>query len=102
MSGRAYDVAVIGGGLMGCATAHALLRRGAGRVCLIERAAPAAGDSGLSFGMVRRHYSNDVLIRLALSGSRTIANWRDEVGVGSSGWVRTGYLMTVGPEEAEV
>ncbi|MGN6380615.1 MAG: NAD(P)/FAD-dependent oxidoreductase [Gaiellales bacterium] len=102
MSGRPYDVVVIGGGLMGCATAHALLQRDAGRVCLIERRAPAAGDSGLSFGMVRRHYSNEVLIRLAVSGSRTIANWRDEVGVGSSGWVRTGYLMTVRPEEAEV
>jgi sarcosine oxidase, subunit beta len=102
MSGRIHDVAVVGGGLMGCAIAHALLRLGAGRVCLIERAAPAAGDSGLSFGMVRCHYSNEVLIRLAQSGSRTIANWDDEVGVGRSGWIRTGYLMTVPPAEAAV
>jgi glycine/D-amino acid oxidase-like deaminating enzyme len=102
MSTRRADVIVIGAGLMGCATAHALLRRGAGRVCLIERGAPAAGDSGLSFGMVRCHYSNEVLIRLAVAGSRTIAAWDDEVGVGTSGWVRTGYLMTVPPAEAAV
>lgn len=102
MSERPYGVIVVGGGLMGCATAYSLLRGGAGRVCLVERHAPAAGDSGLSFGMVRCHYSNEVLIRLAISGSRTIANWDDEVGVGRSGWVRTGYLMTVPPQEAAV
>jgi glycine/D-amino acid oxidase-like deaminating enzyme len=102
VSARRADVAVIGAGLMGCATAHALLRLGAGRVCLIERGAPGAGDSGLSFGMVRSHYSNAVLVRLAAAGSRTIASWPDEVGVGRSGWTRTGYLMTVPADEAAV
>ncbi len=86
---------------MGCATAFALLQRGAGRVALVERRAPGAGDSGLSFSMVRRHYTNPVLVRLAISGSRTIIDWADEVGVGASGYARTGYLLTVPPALAE-
>lgn len=32
-----YDVAVIGGGIIGLATARELLRRGAGRVAVLER-----------------------------------------------------------------
>ena len=98
---RTADAVVVGGGLMGCATAFALLQRGAGRVALVERRAPGAGDSGLSFSMVRRHYTNAVLVRLAINGSRTIIDWADEVGVGASGYVRTGYLLTVPPALAE-
>jgi sarcosine oxidase, subunit beta len=86
---------VIGAGIFGAATAHALCRDRAGRVVLIDRGAPASGDSGRSFSMVRRHYSNAVTARLAIAGSRTIMNWADEVGVADAGYVRCGYLLTV-------
>jgi sarcosine oxidase, subunit beta len=89
------DIVVVGAGIFGAATAHALCRDGAGRVVLIDRGAPAAGDSGRSFSMVRRHYSNAVTARLAIAGSRTIMNWADEVGVADAGYVRCGYLLTV-------
>jgi glycine/D-amino acid oxidase-like deaminating enzyme len=45
--------------------------------------------------MVRRHYSNAVTARLAMRGTETIVRWADEIGVGDSGYVRTGYLVTV-------
>ena len=90
-----YDVCVIGSGLVGASTANALVRRGAGRVLLLDRGAPADGDSGLTFGMVRRHYTNPVLIQLAMTGTDILANWDEEVGVGSSGYVPTGYLLPV-------
>ena len=69
-------------------------------MALFDREAPAAGDSGRSFSMVRRHYSNAVTARLAMAGTRTIANWEDEVGVADAGYVRCGYLLTV-PERLE-
>jgi len=59
MSERA-DVVVIGGGLFGTSIAYHLCLRGAGRVVLLERDALGGGDSGRTFGMVRRHYSNAV------------------------------------------
>jgi sarcosine oxidase, subunit beta len=89
------DIVVVGAGIFGAATVHALCRDGAGHVVLIDRGAPAAGDSGRSFSMVRRHYSNAVTARLAIAGSRTIMNWADEVGLADAGYVRCGYLLTV-------
>jgi glycine/D-amino acid oxidase-like deaminating enzyme len=89
------DVVVIGGGLFGTSIAYQLCRRGAGRVLLLERSALGSGDSGRTFGMVRRHYSNAVTALLALRGSQTIMRWGEEVGVGDSGYVRTGYLLPV-------
>ncbi len=87
------DVAVVGAGLFGTSIAFQLARRGLS-VTLVERDVPCAGDSGLSFSMVRRHYSNESVARLAMRGVEVIQNWKDEVGVGSSGFVRTGYLLT--------
>ena len=89
------DVVVVGGGLFGTSIAYQLCRRGAGRVLLLERDALGSGDSGRTFGMVRRHYSNAVTALLAMRGSRTIMHWADEVGIGDSGYVETGYLLPV-------
>ena len=45
--------------------------------------------------MVRRHYSNAVTALLAMRGSETIMRWDEEIGVGDSGYVETGYLVSV-------
>ncbi len=89
------DVVVIGGGLFGTAIAYNLCRRGAGRVVLLERDTLGSGDSGRTFGMVRRHYSNAVTALLAMRGSHTIINWAEEIGIGDAGYVETGYLLPV-------
>jgi sarcosine oxidase, subunit beta len=95
------DTAIVGAGLVGLATAHALCRDRAGSVALYDRGMPAGGDSGRSFSMVRRHYSNAVTARLAVAGSRTIMRWEEEVGVADAGYARCGYLLTVPEEQAE-
>jgi glycine/D-amino acid oxidase-like deaminating enzyme len=89
------DVVVIGGGLFGSAIAYHLCRAGAGRVVLVERDALGSGDSGRTFGMVRRHYSNAVTALLAMRGSETIMHWAEEIGIGDAGYVETGYLLPV-------
>ena len=89
------DTAIVGAGIVGLATAHALCRDRQGRTALFDRGAPADGDSGRSFSMVRRHYSNAVTARLAIEGTRTIIEWADRVGVADAGYVRCGYLLTV-------
>jgi len=91
----AYDVCVIGSGLVGASTANALVRDGAGRVLLLDRGNAGGGDSALTFGMVRRHYTNPVLIQLSMAGTEILAHWDEEVGVGSSAYVPTGYLLPV-------
>lgn len=95
MAHRTADVVVIGAGIMGTSIAFELARSGEASVLLLERDRVAAGDSGLSFSMVRRHYSNEATARLAMRGTDVIKDWAEEVGVGESGYVRTGYLLTV-------
>jgi glycine/D-amino acid oxidase-like deaminating enzyme len=95
------DTAIVGAGIFGLATAHALCRDAAGSVALFDRGMPGSGDSGRSFSMLRRHYSNAVTAQLAIAGSRTIMRWHDEVGVADAGYVRCGYLLTVPPELAD-
>ena len=92
------DVVVVGAGLFGTSIAFQLARRGAGSVALVERGAVCGGDSGLCFSMVRRHYSNEATARLAIRGVDVLQRWSEEVGTGDSGFVTTGYLLTV-PEE---
>ena len=87
------DVVVVGAGLFGTSIAFQLARRRAGSVLLLERATVGAGDSGVCFSMLRRHYSNEVTARLAVRGVEVIQRWAEEVGTGDSGYVRTGYLL---------
>jgi sarcosine oxidase, subunit beta len=98
VAGQRADVVVVGAGLFGTSIAFELARRDAGRVVLVERESPAAGDSGLSFSMVRCHYSNEVTARLAMRGVEVIRRWEQEVGTGESGYVRTGYLLIADAE----
>src|SRR5207253_992788 len=67
MSDRA-DVVVVGAGVMGASIAHWLCAGGAGRVALVDPRGPGGGMSGRSFRQVRRHHSNEVIIRLANRG----------------------------------
>ena len=100
MSDRA-DVVVVGAGVMGSSIAHALCAGGAGRVALVDPRGPAGGMSGRSFRQVRRHHSNEVIVRLANRGFALIEAWSEVVGVGDPGYVRLGYLLLVEEREAE-
>jgi sarcosine oxidase subunit beta len=98
VSRETADVVVIGAGLFGTSIAFQLAHAGAGRVVLLERDTVAGGDSGVSFSMVRRHYSNEAPARLAVRGVEVIKDWAEEVGTGESGYVGTGYLLTCDEE----
>ena len=77
------DTAIVGAGIVGLATAHALCRDGAGSRGAVRPLVARRGDSGRSFSMVRRHYSNEVVARLAIDGlAHDHATGPDEVGGG--------------------
>ncbi len=92
------DAVVIGAGIMG---AHQLAREGNSRIILVDQDAPIGGMSGRTFGQVRQHYSNEILIKLAIRGFEVLANWRREVGCGDSGYARLGYLLLVVKDQLE-
>ncbi len=89
------DIAVIGAGIMGASIAYQLNRQSDRRIVVIDERAPVGGMSGRTFGQIRLHYSNTLMLELALRGYDVLANWSREVGYGDPGYVPMGYLLLV-------
>jgi sarcosine oxidase subunit beta len=92
------DAVVVGGGVVGASVAFHLASMGIGHVVLCERRFLAAGATGKSGALVRMHYTNEPEARLAFASLPYFANWNDMVGHGSAGFLNTGMLRIVAPE----
>jgi sarcosine oxidase subunit beta len=90
------EVVVVGGGVMGASIAYHLAARGVRGVVLVERRTLASGPTGRSTAIIRRHYSQPLLVRMAEHGLRTYSGFEDAVG-SDCGFVRTGLLVGVDP-----
>jgi sarcosine oxidase, subunit beta len=93
------DIVVIGGGINGCATAYALVKRGAGRVVLVEKGHIASGPTGRSSGIVRQHYSHETLAAMARDSVRVWTDFANRIG-GDAGFVPCGVVFAAGEREA--
>ena len=98
---EAYDVIVIGGGVVGAATAFELKRLGCDRVLLIERDQTCSGGTAKSCAIVRTHYSIPTNTMLAQRSLGVFENFRESLGddAADCGWAHTGYLI-LAPEGA--
>lgn len=94
------DVVIVGGGVMGAATAFYLTELGVTDVLLVERDALGSGGTGRSMAILRMHYSNEVTVRMAHESRAVIADFDRVVGA-PSGFVQTGYVLLVGPDQVE-
>ena len=88
------DTAIVGAGIFGLATAHALCRDGAGRDAVRPGGPARATPDG------RSRWCAATTPTPSRRGSRSRArgrscDWADEVGVADAGYVRCGYLLTV-------
>src|SRR5258708_11049395 len=73
---------------------------GVRKVLVLEKKMTASGATGLSSGLVRMHYVNEIEARLALSSYRYFRNWADMIG-GECGFRETGFIRTVAPKNTE-
>jgi len=87
---KSADAVVIGGGIMGVATAHFLAKQQFGKVVLLEKSKLAAVSTGHSAAIVRTFYSNPLTLRLALRAREMFENAEQELG-GDCEFRRTGY-----------
>lgn len=95
-----FDVVVIGAGILGASTAYHLIAGGASRVLLMERGEPASGGTGKSAAIVRQHYSNEVLLRLARDSVAMFRAMPEEL-CADGGYNGDGWCMLVPPELME-
>jgi len=73
------DIVIIGGGVMGTATAFYLAARGAS-VTLLERRFIGHGESGHSTAVIRQHYSHPQTARMALDGLGVFRDFQPVTG----------------------
>ena len=92
-----FDAIVVGAGILGASTAYHLVAGGAKRVCVLEKSAPAAGGTGKSAAIVRQHYSNPILIRMARDSVDMFAAMEEELGAGG-GYEATGWCFLIPPD----
>ncbi len=88
------DAIVVGAGVQGASLAFHLARRGV-RVLVLERATVASGATGRSSGFVRMHYDLEAESRLAWASFPYFRHWKELVGAGDCGFVRTGFVKLV-------
>jgi FAD-dependent oxidoreductase domain-containing protein 1 len=92
----AYDVAVIGGGVMGCSAAYFLRRRGLSVVVLEPDPSYARASSALSASSIRQQFSTPVCLQMSRYGfeflSEVDAHLGGEMGPADVGLVEKGYL----------
>ena len=90
------DAVIVGGGIVGCAAAYHLARRGL-RPLVLEQRTVAAQQSGRSFGFVRQQGRDPLELPLAIESNRLWRSLRDDLGA-DVGWVQGGILTLAGTE----
>jgi sarcosine oxidase, subunit beta len=74
------DVAIIGGGIVGAATAFYLARDTKLSVALFERKNIGSGSTGMSSGVVRHYYATDLLVKSAIESRKIYETFEESVG----------------------
>jgi sarcosine oxidase subunit beta len=92
------EAVVIGAGVHGASAAYHLAKAGK-QVALLERRRIGAASSGASGGIIRCHYSNESMIRLAHRAAQLWPGLEAELGAPVD-YVRNGFVATAGPGDA--
>ncbi len=96
-----HDVIIVGGGIIGCTTAHFLTRAGL-RVVLLEKGALARGTTGNSFAWAyaSTKTGDEIYHRLNAAGVAGYEALAAEFGAESLGVFQTGAMQVVGRSDA--
>lgn len=100
MMKKGYDVVIVGGGIVGCATAFELAKRGVTDVLLIEKGYLSSGATGRCGAGIRQQWGSELNARLALESTRIFENLEEYTGYNHScGLHQGGYLLVAYTEK---
>jgi len=92
-----YDAIIIGAGVIGCATAHELAKRGWRTLNVDKASAAGAGSTINSCAIVRFSYSTTEGVRIAWEGAQYWTDWANYIGaedeLGLIEYHRVGQLL---------
>jgi len=91
---KAYDIIIIGGGIIGCSLAFELAKRGRGDVLIIEKEYLTSGATGRCGAGVRQQWGTALNITLARDSMRIFENMEEYTGYDRDCGLRQGgYLI---------
>src|SRR5687767_7288089 len=91
---RTSSAVIVGGGVVGCAIAYHLARRGMKDVLVLERETVGSGTTSKAAGGIRAQFSTETEIRFSLEAIAVFERFEDEFGV-NPGYTKIGYLFLV-------
>ena len=94
------EVVIVGGGIIGCATAYHLARRGCTDVVVLERDTVGSGSTSKAAGGIRTQFSTPIHIRFSQLSMPVWERFEEEFGVDVE-YRHWGYLFLAG-DEAEL
>ena len=77
---KGYDAVIIGGGIVGCATAFELAKRGVTDVLLLEKGFLTSGATGRCGAGIRQQWGSELNARLALESIRIFEHLEEYTG----------------------
>jgi sarcosine oxidase subunit beta len=95
---RTSDVVIIGGGIVGAATAYYLARGGLLDIVLVERDFLASGSTGRCAGGIRQQWSTAPNVKLAMESVRIFEGLEQELGYRIE-YFQNGYLILAFSED---
>ena len=97
MSGPRYDAIIIGSGVIGCAIAFELAKKGYNTLNIDKLPDAGFGSTSNSCAIVRAHYSTWDGVAMAYEGFFYWKNWENYIGVederGYSRYINTGTIL---------
>ncbi len=94
------EVAIVGGGIVGCATAAWLARRGT-RVVVFERGSVASEQSSRAWGFVRQQGRHEAEVPLAAEANGLWTELTERFGQEGTGFTRGGIMVPAQTEADE-
>ncbi|MBI4723185.1 MAG: FAD-binding oxidoreductase [Candidatus Stahlbacteria bacterium] len=92
---KVYDSIVIGGGILGCATAYEMAKLGS-KVLLVDKGYIGSGSTGRCIGGIRQQFSTPATIRLAME---SVSIFEQMEGIE---WYPSGYLFLAQSEQEKI
>ena len=97
---NAYDIVIIGGGIMGCSVAFELAKSGRTDVLIIEQEYLTSGATGRCGAGIRQQWGSPLNAKLAVESTHIFENIEDYTGYsGSCGLNQGGYLLVAYTEK---
>lgn len=89
---KTADIVIIGGGIVGVATAYYLAKSGRKNVVLLEKDTVCSGSTGRCAAGLRAQWSLEIELRMALACLDTFEHLDEELGM-PTGFCQNGYLL---------